>query len=149
MKDRKITLVVGMAVVAAALGLVASGSCAGPRLAVGSAIDDANPPSTGGVVHRGQAVTVTGTLFHSGCEDTSATGAGCSGSPAAPTDPEAPLRNVQLTLHQRSRTSVLGTADATGKHYSISWSWRLPSSVQRGPAQLRAATAVLPVTIGS
>jgi hypothetical protein len=90
---------------------------------------------------------VTGELFHSGCADTYSTGAGCSGSPARPDDPEAPLSDVRLTLHQRSTSWVIARGDATGPHYSISWTGRLPLDVKPGPADLRAGSASLAVSI--
>ena len=127
----------------------ASGSCVGPVLAVGASVDAAHPPTTGGVLQRGQIVTVTGEWFHSGCADTYSSGPGCSRTPAVPDDPEAPLTDVELTLHQGSRTWVLDTADATGDHYTVRWSGRLPADAKPGPAELRAESASLPVTISS
>ena len=138
--------------VAAALGVAvpapASGSCVGPLLSVGVVADGADPPSTAAVLRRGHTITVTGEWFHSGCADSYVGGPGCSKSPARPIDPEAPLTDVPLTLHQASRTWTLDTADASGPRYSVSWSWELPAGVAPGSAELRAGTATLPVTIG-
>lgn len=152
-RRRRFVSVIVAAVAAGLLGIAvppsASGSCVGPILRVGPTVDDATPPTTGGVLQPGQVVTVTGEWFHSGCEDTYTTGPGCSGSPARPDDPEAPLPDVQLTLHQGSKTWVLGTENATGERYSISWRLELPATAKPGPAELHADSASLPVTIGS
>lgn len=150
---REITWFVATAVVAGALGIVvpspASGSCVGPLLRVGPILSTSPTHQRPELLQHGQAVTVTGEWFHSGCADTYSNGPGCSGSSARPDDPEAPLTNVKLTLHQRSKTWVLGSADAIGERYSISWTWQLPSGVEPGPAELRAESATLTVAIGS
>ncbi len=150
-RHRKLAWVIATAVVAGALGLVvpsrASGSCVGPALAVGSSPSASPTPQRPEVIQHGQAVTVTGEGFHRGCADSYSVRPGCHGSSAEPDDPEAPLADVQLTLHQQSQTWVLGTANATGEHYSTSWTWQLPSDVQPGPAELRAGSATLTVAI--
>lgn len=151
--SRRVSQVLVLAAAAGTLGVVvpspASASCAGPILGVGSAVDTADPPTTGGLIQRGQAFTVSGEYFHSGCADTYSTGPGCRQSSDGRDDPETPLTNVQLILKQRSMTWLLTTVDATGERHSISWSGRLPTDVEPGPAELLAGSAALPVTIVS
>lgn len=127
----------------------ASATCVGPLIGVGSTVDDANPPTTGGTLQPGQSLTITGKLFHSGCADTWVTSSGCSPAPSQPLDPEAPLTDVVLTLHQGSKEWNLGAADATGESYSITWRSTVPADVKPGPAELQAGGASLPVTIGA
>lgn len=140
-----------LVVAAACLVLFApagSASCVAPQIAVGAAVPEPGDPSPAPTtLQPGQQIRVTGRYFRSGCEDTVAYG--CSG-PKAPADPEAPLRDVVLTLHQGDRSWRLGTADAgnRGGQYAISWQVRIPEDVPVGAATLSAGDARLPVQVG-
>jgi hypothetical protein len=113
-------------------------SCAAPRIRVGpaspgtSATDDS--PA---VMSRREPVTVSGTWFHDGCDDTGTT-SGCSGP--SPSTPEPPMRAVVLELTQGRSVWTLGIADAAGRDqdFAISWAVRLPADVRPGPAVLKA-----------
>ena len=124
----------------------ASAGCAGPVLAVGPVVDEAlaQEPERIAVLRTGQAVTVSGQRFFSGCDDTGQ-GTGCG----APDSEQVPLTGVQLVLRQAARSVSLGTADATGpaQGYAVSWRVRVPSGFVAGPAVLEAAGVRLPVVL--
>jgi hypothetical protein len=125
---------------------VASASCTGPRLGVGAVVDE--PPDAGSqpapVLAPGTSVSVVGSRFHSGCDDTGQ-GSGCG----APESEQAPLRGVRLVLEQDTTEVPLGTADAGGPAdgYAVTWRVQVPTGLAPGPAVLRAADARLAVTL--
>lgn len=129
----------------------APASCVGPSLEVpgvptGSPVAD---PSTGQVLTAvrlspGQQLTVRGSYFFDGCNDTSDSSPGCSGPQVRSQDPS---RDVHLVLTQGSRSWDLGTADATGPQYAVSWPVTLPSDLAAGGATLTARLAGLPVEV--
>lgn len=138
----------------AAVGLplphAAQASCLGPSIAVGTAVDVRNPPTSGGSLIAGQRVTVTGEWFRSGCDDTGASAVGCStGSGQRST--EAPLTEVQLVLRQGQSRWTIDTRDAAGRsdRYAVAWQGRIPKAARPGPAELMANTAILPVLISN
>jgi hypothetical protein len=124
----------------------ASAGCTGPRLGVGSAVDEA--PVAGSqrapALEPGTGVTVSGLRFHSGCDDTGQ-GSGCG----APESEQAPLRGVRLVLERGTTEVPLGTADAGDRAdgYAVTWRVQVPTGLAPGPAVLRAADARLPVTL--
>ena len=116
----------------------ATASCAGPLLAL----------APGATPAPGRSLTVAGTGFADGCQDTgSDTGWGCS----APAEPVTPLEDVRLELVQGGRTRLLGTADAgpagRDRYAEVRWRVRLPDTLRPGPATLRAGDAVLRVVV--
>jgi hypothetical protein len=146
-----LALALAIAMAAALLGSVgvprAAAGCVGPMLARGDTVDDAHPPTHGGAVQSGQQVVVTGVWFRSGCDDAFVAGSACQ--PPRSLDPESPLADVALTLHQGRGQWVLDTADAAERadRYAIHWRASIPRGVEPGEAQLRAGTASLPITI--
>lgn len=150
MVRRRVGAIIVVMVTCVALFAPASfAGCVGPQIAVGETVPESGAPSPSpspAVMERGQLVVVSGKYFHSGCEDTVAYG--CLG-PKAPSDPEAPLRGVVLTLQQGGNTWELATADAGDRtgHYAVTWQVRIPNGVATGAAILEAGTVSLDVTI--
>lgn len=103
----------------------ATASCAGPSL-------EEQPA----VLARGATLTVTGSFFVDGCQDSMSCDArpGCSSCEDDAPAP-VPLVGVTLELRQRGQTWVLGTAaaDDAGR---IAWSVELPTGVRPGSARL-------------
>jgi hypothetical protein len=148
---------VAVATAAVGLGLFAPASapasCVSPTLTVPGA--STGKPTTEALtglpvstvnLRAGQPITVRGTWFFRGCNDTSST-SGCS----APSEPEPmkPARAVELTLTQNGRTWVLGTADAAspGQQYAVRWAVVVPADVGAGDATLSARTAEVHVVV--
>jgi hypothetical protein len=153
----RLALPVAVAAAAVGLGLFAPASapagCVGPRLRV-PGVRTGTPstdPATGQQLspvslRAGQPVTVRGTWFFDGCNDTSGS-TGCSSPPKPP--PTPPAHNVRLTLVQNGRTWQLGTADAAGRRhqYAVRWDVTLPADLEPGVAVLSARTAEVPVVV--
>lgn len=122
----------------------ASGSCAGPDLQVrGGGAEPAN-------VRVDMAVTVDGSRFVDGCDDTgSGTGFGCSSSDA---ETETPMKDVTLTLRQGQRQWDLGTQDARAEpeehRGEITWKVTIPGDVGPGSATLTAGDATERILVG-
>ena len=123
----------------------------GPSLEVPGAPtgSPAADPSTGRVLPAvrlspGQQLTVRGTYFFDDCNDTSDSSPGCSGPHVLSQDPS---RDVRLVLTQGAHSWDLGTADASGPEYAVSWPVTLPSDLTAGSATLTARLASLPVEV--
>ena len=150
MRSSRAGVLAVLAVAAVGLGPVAPparASCVGPVMAVGSSVDDVQPPTSGGTVVPGQEVTVSGLFFRDGCDDHGSVSGGCT--PVEHREVETPLLDVPLVLEQDGRSWVLDTADASGDDdgFAVRWQGRVPPDVVPGPALLRAATTTLPVEV--
>jgi hypothetical protein len=144
-------MLTGLAVLALCGGVLglwsppsALASCVGPQLRVGSGSSEAGDPPSAAEVPKSRPLTVSGEWFHEGCNDTG-TSAGCSGP--SPAKAEPPMRDVILTLVQGSSSWALGTADAAGQNYTISWAVRLPVGVEPGPAVLSTPSTQVTIEI--
>lgn len=152
---RSRALVVAMLVGAAGLvGLwvpdSAAASCAAPQVWVGVGAATPTPVTQSAlalVVRRGDRLVVRGELFHTGCEDTSSTGPGCSGPPAS--DRERPIADVPLSLQQGASAWPLGSAAAgpRAEHYPVAFDVVVPDSVAPGAATLRVGSVDVPLAV--
>lgn len=128
----------------------AAASCAAPQVWVGVGTV---PPALvtesalALVVRPGDRLVVRGELFHTGCEDTSGTGPGCSGPPA--TDRERPMVDVALSLQQGASAWPLGSAAAgpRSEHYPVAFDVVVPDSVSPGAATLRVGSVDVPLAV--
>jgi hypothetical protein len=86
---------------------------------------------------RGTEVTVEGSSFRDGCNDTGTCSGflGCQRCDYGP--PAQPSQDVVLTLRQAGRTWELAAVDAEADG-SVTWSVMLPADAARGPARLVA-----------
>lgn len=120
----------------------AAASCAGPQLRVGAVGD--SPPG----VEIGSAVTVRGSFFVHGCDDTGGRTMGCAGEQRTT---ETPMGDVTLTIRQGGQRWDLGTKDAgtaaENKLGRLAWHVEIPADLRPGPAVLRADGATLKVTV--
>lgn len=128
----------------------AAASCAGPQVwvAVGGATPTLVTESAPAlVVRRGDRLVVRGELFHTGCEDTSSTGPGCSGPP--PSDRERPMADVALTLQQGASAWPLGSTAAgpRAERYPVAFDVVVPDSVAPGAATLRVGSVDVPLAV--
>lgn len=121
---------------------LAHASCAGPLLGVGEAFDDAYAPVSGLLPAPDSGVIVSGTWFHTGCDDGGQ--GGCSW-----TSTQEPMLDVDLVLVQGDSSWVLGTVSASSRkdRYAITWEVEVPTDAQTGAATLHASGAELPVEI--
>ncbi len=127
-------------------GGTASASCAAPYLIEPAAFSGGTRPD----VPAPGRLTVRGTGFRVGCDDTG--GGGVLGCGAEQGEEVTPMEDVRLVLRQRGREWRLGTADAgtaeDGKLGQVTWKVELPGDVRPGPARLVAGEeTVLPVRI--
>jgi len=114
----------------------ASAQCAAPSLEV----------SERTVLQRASTVTIEGSGFVDGCQDSMgcSVGFGCD-SCEYDDPPPTPMVDVQLRLVQRGRSWDLGEADAqaeTDDKGRVSWTFDVPAGAKPGPASLRADRAV-------
>lgn len=133
-------------VTAGILGLTAPqtalASCVGPQVSItvgdgGSAV--AHVEGAEVTVEPGARLTVTGTWFRDGCNDTSSVGTtGCGGPVVSQGETETPMRDVVLLLTQGNGRWPLGTTDATGRadSFAIAFDVGLPTDLQPGAAVL-------------
>jgi hypothetical protein len=94
-------------------------------------------------------VTVDGSRFVDGCDDTGGTTVlGCSSDG----ETETPMRDVTLTLEQGQRQWDLGTQDARGEpeeqRGEITWQVTIPEDVGPGRATLTAGDATEEILVG-
>jgi hypothetical protein len=108
-----------------------SASCVGPTLDIGGQ----HRPT----VTPGQRLTVTGSYFVDGCNDTgSVVGTGCSAHEQA-REPVRALQEVTLSIRQHGHSWALGTTDAdtTTKNLGdVTWVVTLPVELEPGRATL-------------
>ena len=146
-----------VAIVVLAGGLVglwaperAAASCAGPQVSVGVGPATPVPVSESAAavaVRPGERLVVRGEWFHTGCDDTSASGPGCAGPHSSST--QQPMTGVQLSLESGSSTRQLGVADAgdAATRYALSYDVVVPVDVRPGPATLRVGPVGVPVEV--
>lgn len=122
---------------ALAAPLPAAASCGGPQL---------EPQSV--TAAPGQALTVTGSGFADGCDDSGTVRSvpGCRDQEGRD-DAARPAKDVVLVLVQGGRSWTLGTADA-GADTVVTWQVRVPVDAAPGPAVLGASSAETPLVIG-
>lgn len=141
-------LVLALAAVATALGLLplSYASCVGPIIGLGPTAPDYPTASAAPVlVDRDEVLVVTGNWFRDGCSDAYVS-TGCG--PSRPLETETPRTGVDLVLTQGERTWVLGSADADGApDYGVTWTVRIPSDAQNGPAILSADIPEVPIVL--
>lgn len=128
----------------------AAASCAAPQVWVGVGTVPPTPVAQSDqalVVRRGDRLVVRGELFHTGCEDTSSTGPGCSGGP--PSDRERPMVDVALSLQQGASAWPLGSTAAgpRSEHYPVAFDVVVPASVAPGAATLRVGSVDVPLAV--
>ena len=133
MRRRRLALLAALAVGLVVAPLprdVASASCVGPMLDIGGQ----HRPT----VTPGQQLTVTGSYFVAGCNDTrGVTTGGCSAQQAR--EPVRALKLVTLSIRQHGHEWTLATADAdtTARRLGeVTWSVTLPAALQPGRAKL-------------
>lgn len=122
---------------------VARASCAAPMIALADGTTRVSP---------GEALTVEGTYFVHGCNDSGGgTAFGCSDDES---EPQTPYRDVALVLRQRGHEWVLGTEDAdaaSGDRFGeVTWVVTLPADLRPGRARLSVTSGAalsLPVTV--
>ena len=100
-----------------------SASCAGPRLLL-----PGSRPTTRTVVRPGEELTVAGSYFLDGCNDT---------NPSLQPAPE-PL-TVRLSLHHGTQVVRLGSVHAHGELGTFRTTIRIPADFPAGPATLVSA----------
>lgn len=153
---RSTVLLVGLLMLAGGLvGLWAperaAASCVGPQVSVGVGPATPVPVSESAApvaVRPGDRLVVRGEWFHTGCDDTSASGPGCAGPRSSST--QQPMTGVQLSLESGSSTRQLGVADAGGAadRYAVRYEVVVPVDVRPGPATLRVGPVGVPMVVG-
>ncbi len=130
------------------LGAVLTGGAVAPYYPQPTAVASCVGPSLIDVEHltleRGTSVTVEGSPFVDGCNDTGSCSVGCGGRCDDP-EPVEPQEDIHLELVQGGRAWPLGNVDADDDGRA-SWTFVVPEDADLGRARL-VADGVRPVQV--